>query len=304
MSITTTTDIRRVAGSLGAEVTGLRLGPDMPDHEVASLRAAILEHKLVVVRGQDHLDDRGHAGFVRRLGALTTAHPTITGGQPEAAVLPVDSEHGNKANSWHTDVTFVDRPPAFTTLRAVVLPPFGGDTLFANTARAYANLPAGLRTLADGLWAEHSNDYDYATTHAVEGPTGATADYHQQFTATVYRTHHPVVRVHPETGERVLQLGQFVSRILGVNGQDSRDLLALYQRHITRQENIVRWRWAPGDFAVWDNRATQHYAVADYGDLPRRMHRVTVAGDVPVSITGERSRSVEGDAAAYAGAGS
>ena len=121
----------------------------------------------------------------------------------------------------------------------------------------------------------------------------------------MYRTtHHPVVGVHPETGERVLQLGQFVSRILGVNGQDSRDLLALYQRHITRQENIVRWRWAPGDFAVWDNRATQHYAVADYGDLPRRMHRVTVAGDVPVSITGERSRAVEGDAAAYAGAGS
>lgn len=303
MSVTTSLDVRRIAGGLGAEITGVRLSPDLPEAEVAAVRTAILEHKLVVVRGQDHLDDHAHAGFVRRLGPLTTAHPTITGGREEAAVLPVDSERGNRSNSWHTDVTFVDRPPAFTTLRAVVLPPWGGDTLFANTATAYATLPEGLRTLADGLWAEHSNDYDYATTHATTGPVGRPAEYHQEFTATVYRTHHPAVRVHPETGERVFVLGQFVQRFLGLNGQDSRDLLELFQRHITRQENIVRWRWSPGDIALWDNRATQHYAVADYGDLPRRMHRITVAGDVPVSVTGARSVAVAGDAGAYAGAG-
>ena len=296
-------DTRKVAGALGAEITGLRLAPDLPDDVVAYVRAAILEHKVVFLHGQDHLDDAAHAGFVRRLGPLTTAHPTITGGLDEAAVLPVDSERGNRANSWHTDVTFVDRPPAFTTLRAQVLPPYGGDTVFANTAAAYAGLPDSLRRLVDDLWAEHSNDYDYATAHATGEATGRAAESQQEFTSTIYRTQHPVVRVHPETGEPAFVLGHFVTRFVDLGGHDSRSLLTLLQEHITRLENTVRWHWSPGDIALWDNRATQHYAVADYGDLPRRLHRVTVAGDVPVSLRGERSVSVQGDASAYAGAG-
>jgi alpha-ketoglutarate-dependent taurine dioxygenase len=301
MAVGDSLDTRKVAGALGAEITGIRLGPDLPDDVVAYVRAAILEHKVVFLHGQDHLDDAAHAGFVRRLGPLTTAHPTITGGLDEAAILPVDSERGNKANSWHTDVTFVDRPPAFTTLRAQVLPPYGGDTVFANTARAYAILPTHMQRLVDDLWAEHCNDYDYATSHAVVEPSVASAEYQQEFTATIYRTHHPVVRVHPETGEPAFVLGQFVSRILEVNGQDSRSLFELLQRHITRLENTVRWRWSPGDIALWDNRATQHYAVDDYDDLPRRMHRVTVAGDVPVSLSGQHSVAVSGDSGTYAG---
>jgi taurine dioxygenase len=294
-------DTRKVAGALGAEITGLHLGPDLPDDVVAYVRAAILEHKVVFLHGQEDLDDAAHAGFVRRLGPLTTAHPTITGGLDEAAVLPVDSERGNRANSWHTDVTFVDRPPAFTTLRAQVLPPYGGDTVFANTAAAYANLPAHLRRLVDDLWAEHSNDYDYATAHAVSETTERQNEYQQEFTSTIYRTHHPVVRVHPETGEPSFVLGHFVRRFLGLNGQDSRALFELLEHHVTRLENTVRWRWSPGDIALWDNRATQHYAVDDYDGLPRRMHRVTVAGDVPVSLRGERSVAVEGDSSGYAG---
>jgi taurine dioxygenase len=301
MAVGDSLDTRKVAGALGAEITGLRLAPDLPDDVVAYVRAAILEHKVVFLHGQDHLDDAAHAGFVRRLGPLTTAHPTITGGLDEAAILPVDSARGNKANSWHTDVTFVDRPPAFTTLRAQVLPPYGGDTVFANTARAYATLPTHLRRLVDDLWAEHSNDYDYATSHAVIEPSVASAEYQQEFISTIYKTHHPVVRVHPETGEPAFVLGQFVSRILKVNGQDSRSLFEVLQRHITRLENTVRWRWSPGDIALWDNRATQHYAVDDYDDLPRRMHRVTVAGDVPVSLSGQHSVAVAGDCGAYAG---
>jgi alpha-ketoglutarate-dependent sulfate ester dioxygenase len=301
MAVGVSLDTRKVAGALGAEITGLRLTPDLPDDVVAYVRAAILEHKVVFLHGQDHLDDAAHAGFVRRLGPLTTAHPTIAGGLDEAAILPVDSSRGNKANSWHTDVTFVDRPPAFTTLRAQVLPPYGGDTVFANTARAYTKLPASLRALVDDLWAEHSNDYDYATTHAVVEPTVTAAEYQQEFTATIYKAHHPVVRVHPETGEPALVLGQFVSRILEVNGQDSKSLLDVLQRHITRLENTVRWRWSPGDIALWDNRATQHYAVDDYDDLPRLMHRVTVAGDLPVSLSGQHSVAVAGDSGVYAG---
>ena len=301
MAVGDSLDTRKVAGALGAEITGLRLSPDLPDDVVAYVRAAILEHKVVFLHGQDHLDDAAHAGFVRRLGPLTSAHPTVAGGLDEAAILPVDSSRGNKANSWHTDVTFVDRPPAFTTLRAQVLPPYGGDTVFANTARAYAKLPASMRALVDDLWAEHCNDYDYATTHAVVEPTVTAAEYQQEFTSTIYKTHHPVVRVHPETGEPAFVLGQFVSRILEVNGQDSRSLFDVLQRHITRLENTVRWRWSPGDIALWDNRATQHYAVDDYDDLPRRMHRVTVVGDVPVSLSGQHSVAVAGDSGGYAG---
>ena len=94
-----------------------------------------------------------------------------------------------------------------------------------------------------------------------------------------------MVRVHPETAERTLVLGQFVKRILGVSTSDSRYLFELFQRHVTRLENTVRWRWAPGDLAIWDNRATQHYAIDDYGDLPRRMHRITVAGEIPVCLS-------------------
>ena len=301
MAVGDSLDTRKVAGALGAEITGLRLSPDLPDDVVAYVRAAILEHKVVFLHGQDHLDDAAHAGFVRRLGPLTSAHPTVAGGLDEAAILPVDSSRGNKANSWHTDVTFVDRPPAFTTLRAQVLPPYGGDTVFANTARAYAKLPASMRALVDDLWAEHCNDYDYATTHAVVEPTVTAAEYQQEFTSTIYKTHPPVVRVHPETGEPAFVLGQFVSRILEVNGQDSRSLFDVLQRHITRLENTVRWRWSPGDIALWDNRATQHYAVDDYDDLPRRMHRVTVVGDVPVSLSGQHSVAVAGDSGGYAG---
>ena len=293
--------VRPIAGSLGAEITGVRLGPDLDEGPVAEIRAALLEHKVVFLRGQDHLDDAAHAGFVRRLGRLTTAHPTITGGLADGAILPVDSERGNRANSWHTDVTFVDRPPAFTTLRAQTLPQAGGDTVFANTAAAYAGLPEPLRGLADQLWAEHSNDYDYATAHAATELSDDQTEYQQEFTATVYRTRHPVVRVHPETGERALLLGHFVQRFLGLNGSDSAVLYALFQSHITRPDNTVRWQWSRGDIVLWDNRATQHYAVADYGDAPRRLHRITVAGDLPVDPAGRHSVAVAGDSIAYAG---
>ncbi len=293
--------VRPVAGTLGAEITGVRVDPDIDDALIAEIRAALLEHKVVFLRGQDHLDDAAHAGFVRRLGPLTTAHPTITGGLAESAILPVDSERGTRANSWHTDVTFVDRPPAFTTLRAQTVPRAGGDTVFADTVAAYARLPQPLRGLADGLWAEHSNDYDYATAHAAVELSDDQVDYQQEFTATVYRTRHPVVRVHPETGERALLLGHFVQRFIGLTGADSAVLYDLFQSHITRVDNTVRWQWSAGDIALWDNRSTQHYAVADYGDAPRRLHRITVVGDRPVDLTGRHSVAVAGDSAAYAG---
>ena len=175
--------------------------------------------------------------------------------------------------------------PAVSILRAVTLPPYGGDTCWANTATAYQSLSPELRTLAESLHALHTNAYDYATQSG-GGVGGKSAKderhFREVFLSTVFQTEHPVVRVHPETGERTLLLGQFVKEILGVSGADSRSLFKLFQRHVTRLENTVRWHWTPGDVAIWDNRATQHSAIDDYGDLPRRMHRVTVAGDIPV----------------------
>lgn len=296
-------DIRRITGNIGAEITGVRVAAGLPGEVVDTIRHALHEHKVIFLRGQDHLDDAAQAGFARLFGELTTAHPTVPGTEQEPHVLELDAQRGGgKANAWHTDVTFVDRPPAVSVLRAITLPPYGGDTTWANTAAAYQSLSPELRTLAESLRALHTNEYDYAEQSG--GGVGSKSErderHHREvFLSTIYETEHPVVRVHPETGERALLLGQFVKRILGVSGSDSRYLFELFQRHVTRLENTVRWRWAPGDLAVWDNRATQHYAIDDYGDLPRRMHRITVAGDVPVGVDGRRSAAVKGDAAAY-----
>jgi taurine dioxygenase len=214
--------------------------------------------------------------------------PSLAG---SSRLLELDSKHGTRANSWHTDVTFVDAYPKISILRGVVIPPAGGDTVWANTAAAYANLPDALRELADKLWALHSNAYDYAATRNAPD-SESEREYRKQFTSTLYETEHPVVRVHPETGERTLVLGHFVQRFIGLSQRDSDRLIELFHDHVTRLENTVRWRWTQGDVAIWDNRATQHYAVADYGDAHRVVRRATVHGDVPVGIDGRRSRIV------------
>ena len=175
-----------------------------------------------------------------------------------------------------------------------MVPPYGGNTLIANAAAAYRDLPEPLRELADRLWAVHTNDYDYA-----EPKTRKAAEHRRQFVSRKYRTAHPVVRVHPETGERGLFIGGFAQSIVGLGNSESRDILRLLQAYVTRPENIVRVVWSPGDLVVFDNRITQHYAPDDYGDLPRRLHRVTVAGDVPAGIDGRQSHVVEGDEAAH-----
>ncbi|WP_449066149.1 TauD/TfdA dioxygenase family protein [Planomonospora algeriensis] len=184
-----------VAGRIGAEISGVRLGGDLPADVVAEIRLALLTHKAVFFRGQDHLDEQGQ-------------------------------------------VAFADDP---------------------ERAREYAEV----------------------------------------FSSTVFETEHPVVRVHPETGERAILLGDFAKRLVGLSSEASASLIRLVQEQVTQVENTVRWRWAPGDVAVWDNRATQHQVVHDFGDRPRRLHRVTVAGDVPVGVDGRPSTVLAGDAAAY-----
>jgi len=170
-------------------------------------------------------------------------------------------------------------------LRAVVIPPFGGDTVWANTVAAYEGLPQALKTLAENLWAVHSNLYDYAAIRP-QASAAAAKHYEDVFTSTVYETEHPVARVLPRTGERSLVLGYFVRRFVGYSQTDSNHLFELLQSHVTRLENTVRWRWKPGDVAIWDNTATQHCAINDYGDQKRVVRRSTVSGEAPVSVDG------------------
>lgn len=292
--------VHRLGGRIGARIDGVRLGADLAPDVVARIRAAILEHKVVFLRGQEHLDDAAHIGFAALLGTLTTAHPTLN--SKSAHILALQANQGMAANSWHTDVTFVDRIPAFSVLRGVTIPEYGGNTVWANTAAAYQGLPEPLKAFVDALWARHSNEYDYAK--AVEDAEGADADpdraERREFRSTYYETEHPVVRVHPETGERALLLGHFVKRFVGLNTAESHAVYELLQNRITRLENTIRWTWQRGDVAIWDNRATQHYAVADFDLQPREVRRITIVGDVPVSVDGRPSRVVAGDSAAFA----
>jgi alpha-ketoglutarate-dependent taurine dioxygenase len=290
-----TLSISKLTSRIGAQVHGVDLSADLDASTVAALRDALNAHKAIVFDGAD-LDQRGQERIAGYFGDLTAAHPTVPAADGSAAVLGVDNTE-SKANQWHTDVTFVVNPPAISTLRSITVPPYGGETLIASSAGAYQDLPAPLRALADGLWAVHSNDYDYAVPP--ETLTEQQKAYNETFTSTVYETAHPVVRVHPETGERGLFIGGFVRRLVGLSNTESRDLLRLLQTYVTRPENILRWSWSPGQLLIFDNRITQHYAIDNYDDRPRRLERITVAGDVPVSVDGKRSYAITGDASHY-----
>ncbi|WP_437785179.1 TauD/TfdA dioxygenase family protein [Sorangium sp. So ce1097] len=281
-------EIVPIAGRIGAEVRGVRLSADLDPATVSEIRKAWLRYKVIFFRNQHHLDDAGQQTLTALFDGKPVAHPTVPVVQGTDYIHELDSRHGGRANSWHTDVTFVDAYPKASILRALVIPASGGDTVWANTVAAYQDLPPALRELADKLWAVHSNEYDYQARK----PQSSADDvrrYQEVFTSTVYETEHPVVRIHPETGERSLLLGHFVKNLLGVSSHDSAHLFQVLQEHVTRLENTVRWRWAAGDVAIWDNRATQHYAINDYGDQLRVVRRVTVDGDVPVGVDGRRS---------------
>lgn len=277
--------IKPVAGRIGAELSGITLGGDISAEHFDAINQALLQYKVLFFRGQ-HLSDTEHEAFSRRFGDQVP-HPTVRSAEDSAAILHLDAKE-TRANSWHTDVTFVANYPKISILRGVVIPPYGGDTVWANTASAYADLPAPLKQLADNLRALHTNVYDY-----VAPSESALKRYREQFTAEVYETEHPVVRVHPETGERSLLLGHFVKQIQGVSRNDSKQLIRLFHERITHLDNTVRWRWQEGDVVIWDNRATQHIAINDYGDAQRIVRRTTIDGDVPVGVDGRLSQALK-----------
>ncbi|MCX2711935.1 TauD/TfdA dioxygenase family protein [Mycolicibacterium sp. J2] len=282
MSITVT----QLGSRIGARIDGVTLGGDLDAATVTAIRTALLRHKVVFFGDQHDLDDDRQQAFAGLLGTPIGHHAFKGAG----VIAPIDSDYA-KATRWHTDVTFLPDYPAISVLRAVTLPRYGGSTLWASTAAGYDALPDALKRLAENLWALHSNRYDYAAA-PVDEATETQRALREMFAKPDFRTEHPVVRVHPETGERTLLAGDFVRGLLGMDSHESHTVLDLLQRRITLPENTIRWNWAPGDVAMWDNRATQHRAVDDYDDQRRVMHRVTLAGDVPVDVYGRRSRAV------------
>ncbi|BAK65735.1 putative alkylsulfatase [Sphingobium sp. SYK-6] len=289
-------DIAPVTGTIGAEIRGVQLSGDLDATTVRAIQDAVVRHKVVFFRGQHHLDDAEHEAFTALFGD-PVAHPTVPVAQGSRYLLELDSREGYAASSWHTDVTFVNAYPKGSILRGITIPEAGGDTLWANGETAYDGLPEPLRQLVNGLWAVHTNLYDYAAILG-NAPKGTDQEkerlnqHRNVFASTVYETEHPVVRVHPVSGQRSLLLGHFVKNFVGLSQADSARLFNILQDHITRPENIVRWRWQPGDVAFWDNQSTQHRAVADFGLQRRTLRRATINGDVPVSIDGRTSRTV------------
>lgn len=293
-------DVTPVTGTIGAIVNNVQLSGDLPAATVQAIQAALVRHKVLFFRDQQHLTDEEHEDFSALLGD-PIAHPTVPVAEGSRYLLELDSREGYAASSWHTDVTFVDAYPKASILRALTIPEAGGDTQWANGETAYEGLPEVLRQLVNNLWATHTNLYDYASIlqSAPDNDTARDriAQHRNVFASTVYETEHPVVRVHPVSGQRSLLLGHFVKQFVGLNATDSARLFQTLQDHITKPENVVRWRWREGDVAIWDNQSTQHRATADFGLQRRTLRRATIAGEIPVAIDGRKSRTVRKDKA-------
>ncbi|MFK4654166.1 alpha-ketoglutarate-dependent taurine dioxygenase [Bradyrhizobium japonicum] len=280
------TDVVKRAARIGAELRNIKLSGNLPDQTIAAINGLLLQHKVIFFRDQRHLDDAEQERFSRRLGRLAPP-PLLSAVKGTTSIIEIDSARGLRADMWHIDLSFLEAYPKMMVLRGIVIPSVGGDTVWSNTAAAYLDLPPPLRRLADDLWAVHSNAYDFAV---VARPTEADKNiYDESLTKVKFETEHPVVRVHPESGERTLVLGCQVKRFVDIPKYDGQRLFDLFEAHITAPENTVRWNWKQGDVAIWDNRATMHYAVKDYGDEPRVVHRAALDGEVPVSVDGRRS---------------
>lgn len=263
------------------------------DAQVAAVRAQLTERKVLFFRGQHALDPTGQIRLGNRIGELTASHPVVPGIDDEhTEIYALDSADNGFSDVWHTDVTFMKRPPLGSILRAVTLPPGGGDTNWADLELAYESLSPAVQRLADELDAVHDGNREFGY-YLAQRRQGRGSVWEGETVTSLEPVVHPVVRVHPETGRRSLFVNPgFTERIQGVSDAESRHLLDLFYAHLTKPEHIVRHRWAEGDVAMWDNRSTVHYANRDYGDARRVMHRVTLRGDAPVGVEALRSQAV------------
>jgi taurine dioxygenase len=270
--------------AIGAEITGVHLGDAARDDSLfADIKTALLQHKVLFLRNQD-ITRAEHVAFARRFGELED-HP-VAGSDPDHPGLVriykrPDQPNDRYENSWHTDATWRTAPPMGCVLRCVECPPVGGDTMWANMALAYDKLPDQVKQQIAGLRARHSIEATFGAAMPTDKRLALKAQYPD--------AEHPVVRTHPETGEKVLFVNGFTTHFTNFHtpdnvryGQDytqgSSGLLQYLISQAAIPEYQVRWRWQPNSVAIWDNRATQHYAVMDYPPCHRKMERAGIIG--------------------------
>lgn len=275
-----TLQIERLGHALGARVGGLDLRQPLDDETVAELRRAWLEHLVLVFPDQD-IEPQHHVAFARRFGELDRNETLPDYRDPEwPEILVVSnkprdgkpSETRNTGRNWHSDLTYTTRPALGSLLLCKERPAVGGDTMFANMYMAYESLSAKMRELIDGLWAVHD-------ASLIKG----LAERSPEKVATLKRLNppvaQPVVRVHPETGRKLLLLGQRVSHFVGMTREESAPLLDFLNEHAVQPEFVYRHRWSVNDLVMWENRATMHLALADFDQRqPRHMLRCSLLG--------------------------
>ena len=282
---------------IGAEIRGLDIAQALSVEQIGEVRAALLKWKVLFFHGQN-LEHATHVRFAEQFGDPTPGHVVFGGEADYPAVYSIAKHRTANSNreqalvrpwsGWHTDITAAINPPWASILRGVVVPDYGGDTQWTNLAAAYQALSPTLQGFVDSL----------RGVHQFSAPGGGSAEYQQKVAAQSLKTEHPLVRVHPETGERALYVSPaFLKSIVGVTPQESEKLLELLWEHCVRPEFTVRFRWRPGSVAFWDNRATAHLAPTDIyaTDFPRQFYRVTLNGDVPVGVDGRVSEAMTGE---------
>lgn len=270
---------------IGAELSGISLVDAIHDDDLFSeIRTQLLKHRVLFLRDQP-LTGAEHVAFAKRFGELED-HPVL-GNNPENPGLvqiykKPDQPRERYENAWHTDATWRDAPPMGAVLRCVECPPVGGDTMWTNMVQAYENLPEDIKIKIDGLRARHSIEASFGAAMPIEKRLALKEKFPD--------AEHPVVRIHPETGEKVLFVNSYTTHISNYHtpervrfGQDANPGAADLLRYLISQAAIpeyqVRWRWKPNSIAIWDNRSTQHYAVMDYPACHRKMERAAIIGD-------------------------
>jgi len=270
-------EIRRIAGALGAEIGGVDVARELPDDVVAEIRQALLDHLVIFFRGQK-LTPPQLLAFAQRFGRAME-YPQLKGLAECPLVTPViklEHERVNFGGVWHSDTSYLERPPMASLLYAVETPPYGGDTLFANQYLAYEALSEGLRQVLAALTGVNSSAKADVSKTREDRLRDAGAEL------KVLEGEHPVVRTHPETGRKALYVNfGHTARFKGWSEQESAPLLDYLFSHQVRPEFTCRFQWAPGALAFWDNRCVQHNPVNDYHGFRRVMHRVTLEGDRP-----------------------
>jgi taurine dioxygenase len=274
-----TLNIRPIADALGAEIGGVDLSSDLSDDTIAEIRQALLDHLVIFFRDQDITPDQ-HLAFAKHFGEIVE-YPLVKGleGCPQImTVVKLEHEKHNFGGLWHTDTTYLEKPPLGSILVARELPPYGGDTEFANMYMAYDTLSDGMKKLLDPLkGVSVSNLPKVRQTRQARMDDSARAAPDTVLTAI-----QPVIRTHPETGKKLIYVnGAHTIRFEGMSDEESAPLLKYLFEHQTQSDFTCRFRWEPGSIAFWDNRSTQHNPINDYHGFKRVMHRITLAGDKP-----------------------